>query len=96
MALQVAAKFGSSDLVLTLIPRSVYQVSFPRTLAGSKQSGCHCLWQAWSSGGPHGGGDPIWEASGSKPLSGWGVLLSDFIFAERGKLLEMRVQGRRV
>lgn len=96
MALQVAAKFGSSDLVLTLIPRSIYQVSFLRTPVCSEQSGCHCLWQAWGSGVPHGGDNPIWEASGAKPLSGWGVLLSDFIFAERVKLLKMRVQGRRV
>lgn len=69
MALQVAAKFGSSDLVLTLILMSICQVSFPRTLVCSEQSGCHCLRQAWGSGGPHGGDNPIWEVRGAKPLS---------------------------
>lgn len=91
----MAAKFGSSDLVLTLSPRSVYQIWFPRTPVCSKQSGCCCPRQDGGSGGHHRGAVPSWETCGAKPLGVCRVVLSGLSFVERVKRSK-RVQGRRV
>lgn len=92
----MAAKFGSSDLVLTLSPRGVYQIWFPRTLVCSKQSGCCCPWQDGGSGGHHHSAVPRWETCGAKPLGGCRVVLLGLSFVERVKCSKTRVQGRRV
>lgn len=76
---------------------SICQVSFPRTLVCSEQVG------ATVSGRPGALVVPTvvtipsgtWEEQ-NHSVCVWGELLSDFIFAERVKLLKMRVQGRRV
>lgn len=96
MALKVAAKFVSSDLVLTLSPSSIYHVSFPRTLVCSNQSGCYRFQQARGSVDHCHSGIPSWKAHGVKPLCGSSVVLLGFHFVERVKCLKMRVQGRRV